>query len=211
MYPNISVLENQCCDSTYSVNIYIYIYISWAYCLLENYSTFNIGAFQLSSYSPLNRVYKVSKTEIKWWKAPSKPASSLHQGHAENVMAIVFQPLTHFWKTENISSTPILCKISMLLLFKWRKRMCNIFSDKSQYSSLRNLSSYKVTTAAVQYPSIFYPLLTHREWIREERWKTAILSPKHHKNKRLSNIPCKSVLNTARFLTFLLFLDCINV
>lgn len=45
--------------------------------------------------------------------------------------------------------------------------MCNIFSDQSHYSSLRNLSSYKVTTAAVQRPSIFYPLLTHRKWIEK--------------------------------------------
>lgn len=35
--------------------------------------------------------------------------------------------------------------------------MHNIFSDQSQYPSLRNLPSYKATMAVVQYPSIFLP------------------------------------------------------
>lgn len=100
---------------------------------------------------------------------------------------------------------PFFAKFPCCFYLNEERRMRNIFSYQSQYSSLRNVSSYKVTTVAVQYPSIFYPFITHREWIREGRWKTEILPPKHHKNKRLSNIPCKSILNTFRFLTLLLF------
>jgi len=87
------------------------------------------------------------------------------------------------------------------------RRMHNIFSDQSQYPSLRNLSSYKAITAVVQYPSIFYPLLTHRKWIREGRWMTTQPSTKLHKNEILSNVFCKNILNAAKFLTLLHFLD----
>lgn len=188
---------------------YIYTSAELPACWKIRHSAFNTRTFQLSPYSPLNGVYKVSKTviktiEIKYSIQISLISTSRTRKKCNCNYISSSRPLL---EKKTFLPPPFFAKFPCFIYLNEERRMCNIFSDQSQYSSLRNVSSYKVTRVAVQYPSIFYPFLTHREWIREQRWRTAVLSPKHHKNKRLSNIPCKSILNTSRFLTLLLFLD----